>query len=67
MKSFSGSKFRNCAKKAPVHVLVYECHVHCGGLGDRISGILSAFYAAVATDRMFVIDSTMPIELREKH
>ena len=64
-EEFQRVQIQKLRKKAPVHVLVYECHVHCGGLGDRISGILSAFYAAVATDRMFVIDSTMPIELRE--
>ena len=51
----------------PVQVLVYECHgsQRCGGLGNRLEGILSAFYVAVATRRVFVIDSHEPFPLDE--
>ena len=44
-------------------VLVYSCHDGCGGVGDRLSGILSAFYVAVATGRVFLIDHTSPVDL----
>ena len=32
--------------------LVYVCDKNCGGVGDRMSGIISAFYLAVALDRV---------------
>ena len=46
-----------------VQVLVYTCHSGCGGVGDRITGMLSAFYVAVATGRVFIIDHTSPVLL----
>lgn len=46
-----------------VNALVYTCHGGCGGLGDRLSGMLSAFYVAVATERIFLIDHTHPVDL----
>ena len=50
-------------KGESVKVLVYTCHGGCGGLGDRLSGMLSAFYVAVATERLFLIDHTSPVHL----
>ena len=47
-----------------VKTLVYVCKSNCGGLGDRVSGIISAFYTAVVMKRLFVIDSVHPLPLR---
>ena len=48
-----------------VKMLVYVCKadVVCGGVGDRISGMLSVLYAAIAMERLFIIDSTHPLPL----
>lgn len=49
-----------------VKVLVYECHPStklCGGLGDRLGGMASLFYASVVLNRAFIIDQTMPLPL----
>lgn len=48
-----------------VRVLIYECHGHCGGLGDRVRGIVSAFYLAVDSGRVFFIDQSHPLPLNE--
>ena len=45
--------------------LVYVCEKNCGGIGDRMSGIISAFYLAVALDRAFFIDYKSPFPLTE--
>ena len=52
--------FHNEVTTAPLSLhtdakfLVYTCEdAGCGGLGDRISGLLSAFYLAVALQRVF--------------
>ena len=63
---------RNTIKKlqqgsSDVKLLVYECHDStglCGGLGDRISGIASLFYASVVLNRAFVIDQSKPLLLQ---
>ena len=49
----------------PVQLLVYSCQSGCGGLGDRLSGMLSAFFVAVSTQRVFVIDHANPFPLRD--
>lgn len=43
--------------------LVYECNGFCGGIGDRVKGIVTAFYAAVITRRVFLLRSTVPKDL----
>ena len=48
-----------------IPLLVYTCTGGCGGVGDRLSGMLSVFYAAVATKRLFLIDHTVPFALNE--
>ncbi|KAK9710207.1 hypothetical protein K7432_008598 [Basidiobolus ranarum] len=37
----------------------------CGGLGDRIQGVLSTFYLALLTDSQFKIEWTKPLLLQE--
>jgi len=50
-----------------VKTLVYTCATDepCGGIGDRISGMLSAFYVAVASKRLFIIDHPSPFTLSQ--
>jgi len=43
--------------------IVYSCRDHCEGLGDRLIGIVSSFYVALLMGRVFLIDSTIPVEL----
>ena len=51
---------------AKVKFLVYSCEDSgCGGLGDRISGIVSAFFLSVALNRVFLIEYTYPFRLEE--
>ena len=46
--------------------LVYLCNAHkpCGGNGDRINGMIQVFLLAILLDRVFVIDSDYPFDLR---
>lgn len=46
-------------------VLVYVCTAmsYCGGHGDRLNGMLSAFVIALLSDRAFFIDSQRPVPL----
>eukprot|EP00899_Mesostigma_viride_P015482 jgi/Mesvir1/23935/Mv10710-RA.1 len=47
---------RSNALAQQVKFLVYVCDPgHCGGLGDRFKGIVGAFYLAVVTRRVFLI------------
>jgi len=51
---------------ADVRVLVYSCQpfAQCGGHGDRLNGIVTAFLLAVLTRRVFLIDSESPLPLQ---
>jgi hypothetical protein len=47
----------------PLRAIVWECTengVGCGGLGSRVDGIITAFSAAIVTDRAFLIHSHKP-------
>ena len=47
-------------------LLVYSCRKPpCGGVGDRLNGILSLFYIAIATERVLFIDWTYPDDLHK--
>jgi len=50
---------------ADVRVLVYSCQpfAQCGGHGDRLNGIVTAFLLAVLTRRVFLVDSESPLPL----
>jgi hypothetical protein len=51
-----------------VHMLTYHCHGRsCGGLGDRLAGIVQAFYMAVCTHRLFFIDWHMLTDFVRPH
>ncbi|CAH1776579.1 unnamed protein product, partial [Owenia fusiformis] len=43
--------------------IVYMCKNYCGGLGDRLKGIYSTFWLAMALKRKFRIISTNPCDL----
>ena len=43
--------------------LIYVCDGECGGLGDRLSGLVSIFYLAIALQRIFLIEYTSPVDL----
>ncbi|CAK0839584.1 unnamed protein product, partial [Prorocentrum cordatum] len=49
-----------------VPVLVYSCQpfAQCGGHGDRLNGIVTAFFLAVLTRRVFLLDSESPVPLQ---
>mmetsp|Transcript_89794 Transcript_89794/g.290103 ORF Transcript_89794/g.290103 Transcript_89794/m.290103 type:complete len:323 (+) Transcript_89794:1012-1980(+) len=51
---------------ADVPVLVYSCqpYAQCGGQGDRLNGIVTAFLLAILTRRVFLIDSESPLPLQ---
>jgi len=47
-----------------VSYIVYTCTSNgCAGLGDRLIGIITAFYVALLTQRVFLIDSSHPVDL----
>ena len=49
-----------------VKFLVYDCHnSNCGGLGNRIAGMINAFFVAVATDRILIINHTQPFPIED--
>jgi hypothetical protein len=45
--------------------LMYSCDSGCGGIGDRINGILTLFYVAMTTNRVLLIDHPNPCPLTE--
>ena len=45
--------------------LVFRARSGCGGLGDRVVGIISPFVLALVTQRQFRIDWTSPVPLKE--
>ena len=56
-----------CSEIEEVKFIVYTCHRGqlCGGLGDRLSGIISTFFLAIALDRLLLIDYSEPRSLSE--
>jgi len=42
-------------------VVVYQCNGLCGGLGDRLYGMITCFYVAALTDRLFMVNSQYPV------
>eukprot|EP00588_Corethron_pennatum_P004042 CAMPEP_0194293814 /NCGR_PEP_ID=MMETSP0169-20130528/48728_1 /TAXON_ID=218684 /ORGANISM="Corethron pennatum, Strain L29A3" /LENGTH=405 /DNA_ID=CAMNT_0039042465 /DNA_START=89 /DNA_END=1302 /DNA_ORIENTATION=+ len=65
-------KFHNLAindgrLKDGARYLVYTCSdkSRCGGVGDRVLGMVKAFYFAMATGRVLLIDAHFPIELKK--
>lgn len=57
------------AGKAPpedIRLLVYSCQPfnQCGGIGDRVNGVITAFLLAVLSRRVFLIDSESPVPLQ---
>ena len=45
-------------------LVTYQCQGGlCGGLGDRLYGMITSFYLAALTDRLFMIDMSYPVAL----
>lgn len=57
---------RHAVEDASAPAVVWACHPSfpCGGHGDRVKGIISAFVLAILTDRLFYVDSPDPWDLR---
>ncbi|KAI2496200.1 sulfotransferase family [Fragilaria crotonensis] len=51
--------------KDGVPFLVYRCYGGCAGLGGRIKAMIKSFYAAVCSQRVFLIDSPFPLPLQD--
>ena len=45
--------------------LIFRCKSFCGGLGDRLRGIMTSYILALVTDRHFMIDMTHPIDIHD--
>lgn len=43
--------------------LIYKCESYCGGLGDRLRGIVTSFLLALVSDRQFLIDMRYPCDI----
>ncbi len=48
-----------------VKAVVWRCQGICGGLGDRLRGIMTSFMLALVTKRGFFIDSDTPVPLHK--
>ena len=50
----------------PVRLIIYDCSgnrsVECGGLGDRFRGLVSLFYTAYCSNRLLLINWTIPAD-----
>ena len=60
---FHADAVRRSQEGQCVPSLIYVCDKLCGGVGDRMSGIMSAFYLAVVLDRAFFIEYMSPFPL----
>src|SRR5271170_1553414 len=49
---------RNCSRQ-----LVYQCQGGCGGFGDRLRGVTTAFYFALLSGRCFALDWRHPVPI----
>ena len=53
------------SKHGGANCVVWRCLENCGGLGDRLRGILTSFTLALVTDRAFFIDNPSPAPLAD--
>jgi len=51
------------AKSENKQYLVYTCSFGCGGVSDRLEGIMGAYALSLLTDRQFIINHTYPCSL----
>ncbi len=61
--SFHRSAIRSLPDTGRNRFLIYVCDGECGGVGDRLSGLMSIFYLAIALRRVFLIEYTSPVGL----
>lgn len=43
--------------------LIFSCHWSCGGFGDRLRGIVSAYFLSLITGRRFLLSMTNPCNI----
>jgi hypothetical protein len=54
---------RQTRGKPDARYLVYHCKGMCGGIADRLKGIVTTFYAAIITKRVFIVHMPEPTPL----
>uniref|UniRef100_A0A7S0ZL36 GDP-fucose protein O-fucosyltransferase 1 n=1 Tax=Timspurckia oligopyrenoides TaxID=708627 RepID=A0A7S0ZL36_9RHOD len=50
-------------KDVEVKYLLWFCYDICGGLGDRMRGVVTMLYLAIATDRVLLLQQKNPVAL----
>jgi len=63
---FHNSAIEGGKLKDGFRYVVYRCSdkERCGGVGDRVLSMAKAFYFAISTGRVLLIDSKFPVELK---
>ncbi|RUO96762.1 hypothetical protein BC936DRAFT_141486 [Jimgerdemannia flammicorona] len=65
-RRFESQQLRALSGDLTVQAVVWRCtHSGCGGLGDRMRGLLTSFAIALLTDRAFFVDHSFPAELSD--
>mmetsp|Transcript_45093 Transcript_45093/g.88233 ORF Transcript_45093/g.88233 Transcript_45093/m.88233 type:complete len:469 (-) Transcript_45093:172-1578(-) len=64
--SFHNSAIEDGRLKDGYRYVIYKCSEseRCGGVGDRVLSMIRAFYFAMRTGRVLLIDSKFPVELK---
>jgi len=64
---FHNSAIENGKLKDGFRYVIYTCsdREKCGGVGDRVLSMIKAFYFAMITRRVLLIDSQFPTELKK--
>ena len=44
-------------------LIAYQCTNFCGGLGDRVRGVVTSFILALLTDSQFVVNYRLPVNI----
>lgn len=60
-----GNHTHKAQLKPGAKFLQYTCTVWCGGVGDRMNGIMTLFYIAMVTERVLVINHPRPFPLTD--
>mmetsp|Transcript_47067 Transcript_47067/g.91865 ORF Transcript_47067/g.91865 Transcript_47067/m.91865 type:complete len:472 (+) Transcript_47067:257-1672(+) len=65
--NFHQSAIKDGRLKNGFRYVVYKCSdkERCGGVGDRVLSMVRAFYFAMATGRVLLIDSKFPVDLKK--
>jgi acid phosphatase class B len=64
--TFHKSALENGQLKEDAKYIIYTCKdgkIECGGIGDRVIGMIKMFYLAMMTRRVLVMDADFPVPL----